>query len=76
MYKKIGFVGGGRITRILLKSLMDQNALPEKVIVSDPDTAMSAKLSDLSIPGLELKTEIEWEDSPELIFIAVHPPIS
>ena len=49
MYKKISFVGGGRITRILLQGLKRKNALPEKVIVCDPDTSMHGNLKDLSI---------------------------
>ena len=37
MYKNVIFIGGGRITRILLKGLKSQNVLPEKIIVIEPD---------------------------------------
>lgn len=60
--------------RILLQGLKRKNELPEKVIVCDPNSSMHENLKDLSIPGLELNSENEWDNSTEIIFLAVHPP--
>jgi len=69
------FVGGGRITRILLQRLKDNNALPEKVIVCDPDYKIHNNLKNLNIPGLQLKKDNVFKSSADIVFLAVHPPL-
>ncbi|MFQ5736472.1 MAG: pyrroline-5-carboxylate reductase family protein [Thermodesulfobacteriota bacterium] len=39
MESRVGFIGGGRITRIILKGLERAGAMPADVVVSDPDAA-------------------------------------
>ncbi|WP_340112848.1 pyrroline-5-carboxylate reductase family protein [Maribellus mangrovi] len=72
--KSIGFVGGGRITRIFLQGLTNKNALPEIVKVFDPNAetikALHADFSEITVA--ESAAEVATED---IVFIAVHPPV-
>lgn len=72
--KSIGFIGGGRITQLLLVSLQQKDALPEKVLVSDPDEKMRAKVKVIDesiIQCFENNTDVLHVD---ILFLAVHPP--
>ena len=40
---EIGFIGGGRITRLLLTALSKKQALPDTILISDPDEATLRK---------------------------------
>ena len=42
--RSMGFIGGGRITRLLLQALKQKNALPAKVLVSDPSEDMKKQV--------------------------------
>ena len=43
--KTIGFIGGGRITRILLGGWAKAGKLPSEIAVSDPDAESLSRLS-------------------------------
>jgi pyrroline-5-carboxylate reductase len=75
MYKNVIFVGGGRITRILLKGLQRNNALPEIITVCDPDKETYKLLQNLNIPGLDVHEKYSFDTSADLVFLAVHPPV-
>ena len=75
MYKNVIFVGGGRITLILLKGLKRNNALPEIIKVCDPDIKTHNSLQDLNIPGLDVREKYSFDTSADLVFLAVHPPV-
>jgi pyrroline-5-carboxylate reductase len=75
MYKNVSFIGGGRITQLLLQNLKYNNVLPERVVVCDPDENVFQKLDSLDIPGLQYKKENQWEVSADLVFLSVHPPL-
>ncbi len=75
MYRNVSFVGGGRITRILLEGLKSHNVLPKKIKVFDPDTKTHQTLKSLAIPGLKIYEKKSGDISAELIFLAVHPPM-
>ncbi len=51
MYDTIGFIGAGRITRIMLEGLRRAGALPRRILVHDPDAAAVAALQ--RVPGVE-----------------------
>lgn len=72
--KSIGFIGGGRITRIFLQGLTNKNALPENVMVFEPNTETSAALiNDFS--GVQTVGSAVEAATQQLVFIAVHPPV-
>jgi len=74
MYKTFSFIGGGRITRILIERLQKCNSLPDKIIVCDPDEKVRNSLKELNIANLELLKGNHWEGDSDLVFLAVHPP--
>jgi len=72
--KTLGFIGGGRITRIILQAFKNKSAQFDSIIVFDPDNQTTDSLKQKYL-------EIEITDSPEtaakqdVVFLAIHPPI-
>ncbi|MBN2355160.1 NAD(P)-binding domain-containing protein [candidate division KSB1 bacterium] len=72
----IGFIGGGRVTRLFLYALKQKNALPGKVLVSDPDETMRQKIQTLDADVIEcFNRNLEVLDV-DVLFLAVHPPVA
>jgi len=74
MFKSIGFIGGGRITRIILGGLDRKDKWPGKVIVSD---ANSDVLKDLQKRFPKIETaggDIKKPSCADVVFLALHPP--
>ncbi len=74
-YQSISFIGGGRITYLLLKALHKRNALPQKVIVSDPNPDVLKKVESISPEVILGVTDNLQTLQADLVFLAVHPPI-
>jgi pyrroline-5-carboxylate reductase len=71
----IGFVGGGRIVRILLEGWKRAGRLPEKIVVSDCNADALAKLN-AQFPGIETAPgKATTAAAQDLVFLAVHPPV-
>jgi pyrroline-5-carboxylate reductase len=75
MFRSIGFIGGGRVTRILLGGWKLGQALPEVIRVSDPAPDSLEKLRRL-LPGIE---RFAGDNVPpascDIVFLALHPPV-
>ncbi len=71
MYDTIGFIGAGRVTRIMLEGLRRVGALPRRVLVHDPRPEAVTALQ--RIPGVESAT-LPQAASADLVFAALHPP--
>nr|HEX3008541.1 NAD(P)-binding domain-containing protein [Bacteroidales bacterium] len=73
--KTIGFIGGGRITRIFLRAFEKNNNIFEKVAVFDTNSdvlnTLKARFPHISITG----ERIEYVAQSDIIFLAVHPPV-
>ncbi len=69
-----GFIGGGRITRLLLQALKHKNALPKKVLVADPDEAMRERVKRIDAAAIEGMTNNLNALNVDILFLAVHPP--
>ena len=70
----IGFIGGGRVTRIFLSGWRHANALPPKIVVSDPNTESLAKLQ-AEFPSIEISPGDNRKAAAQaVVFLAVHPP--
>ena len=72
--KTIGFIGGGRVTRIILEGLDREHKLPAQIVVSDANPAPLAKLKERfpqisTAPGDNAKAA-----NQDIVFLAVHPP--
>lgn len=70
----VAFIGGGRITRIILKGWKKKNHFPSRIIVSDADPdilrGLQWKFPEVEIyPGENVASILQ-----DIIFLAVHPP--
>lgn len=72
--KTIGFIGGGRITRIFLEGWQRAGQLPGKVLVSDCNVETLAKLK-ARFPTVETSAQSTAAASQDIVFLAVHPPV-
>jgi len=73
--KTLGFVGGGRITRILLEGWRRQNQLPARIVVSDCNAETLAKLKG-RFPAIETAPgNSAHSASQDIVLLAVHPPV-
>ena len=72
--KSIGFIGGGRITRIFLQGLSNKKALPETIKVFEPN-AETLKSLQTEFPEVIAAGSAADAASQELVFLAVHPPV-
>jgi len=69
----IGFVGGGRITRIFLEGWTRAGRLPASVTVSDKDPAVLGALKQ-RIPSVTTSQDNRAAAAQDIVFLAVHPP--
>jgi len=72
--KAVGFIGGGRITRIFLEGWRRANALPANIVVSDCNADTLAKLK-ARFPGAQTTTDSHAAAAQDIVFLAVHPPV-
>ena len=74
MKTTIGFIGGGRITRIFLKGFSDAKVRFEKVVVFEPNTETGKTLQQ-QFPEIELAESLQSAAEQSIVFLAVHPPV-
>jgi len=72
--KSLGFIGGGRVTRIFLQAFVNKKAIFESISVFDtnPETLKNLKLKFPFIQILESANEAAKKD---VVFLALHPPV-
>ena len=73
MKLSIGFIGGGRVTRILLQAFKNKNAQFSKIAVTDTNKEITDNLK-------KVYPEIQIEDSSvtasqDIVFLSLHPPV-
>lgn len=71
---KIGFIGGGRITRIILHAFRNRSVGFESIKVFEPDSDTSARLKS-QFPYAEICPSNIGPAKQEIVFLAVHPPM-
>ncbi|HID21148.1 MAG TPA: pyrroline-5-carboxylate reductase, partial [Planctomycetaceae bacterium] len=72
--RTVGFVGGGRVVRILLGGWQRAEAVPATVAVYDPDPSVLERTKELW-PRLEASaTSADVASKQDVVFLAVHPP--
>jgi pyrroline-5-carboxylate reductase len=73
MKQSIGFIGGGRVTRILLQAFKNKNAQFSKIVVTDPNQDVLANLKksfrDIQVENASVAA------SQDTVFISLHPPV-
>jgi pyrroline-5-carboxylate reductase len=71
----VAFVGGGRITRILLAAWERAGQLPERLAIIDPDAVAAERLTKL-YPHARVCTDmVELMQDAPVVFLAIHPPL-
>lgn len=70
----IGFIGGGRITGILLKAFENAGIIFDKIIVYDVNDQALNSLK-MKYPVVSITKEINDVMDSELLVLAVHPPV-
>ena len=71
--KTIGFVGGGRIVRIMLAAWAKANAMPVRVVVSDADEQVLSRLKQ-QFPSIETAGADNLKPAAQdVVIVAVHP---
>ena len=73
MKKSIGFIGGGRITRIILQALKNQLSGSGKIMVYDINPDVDKALKQV-FPACEL-ADLNAAATCDIVFIALHPPV-
>jgi len=73
MKKSIGFIGSGRVTRILLQAFKNKNAKFSKIIVTDINSDVSGNLKK-SFPEIQVDNA-SVAASQDIVFISLHPPV-
>lgn len=74
MKTTIGFVGGGRITKIFLQAFKNADCEFESVKVYEPDAEILEKLTAV-FPRIEKAETAAAAASQQIVFLAVHPPV-
>lgn len=74
MDKSIGFLGGGRVARILIGGLVFSRKMPGEVTVYDPDPEIVGALTS-RYGEVRRASEPSEAAAREIVFLAVHPPV-
>ena len=72
--QSVGFIGGGRVARILLGGWRRASTLPTEVVVYDPDTKALDFLGLSVGPEIATTGDAARVASADLVILAVHPP--
>jgi pyrroline-5-carboxylate reductase len=73
MKQSIGFIGGGRVTKILLQGFKQKDVQFEKIVVSDTNEAVLENLK-MQFPDVE-SADSKSAARQDLVFISLHPPV-
>ena len=70
----IGFIGGGRITKIILQALANKQIELSSVQVCDTNQEVLKALRQ-QFPRIQTTDSVEIASKHEIVFIALHPPV-
>ena len=73
MEQSIGFIGGGRVTRILLQSFKNKNAKFSKIVVTETNKEVADNLKNI-FPEIQIENS-SVTASQDIVFISLHPPV-
>ncbi len=72
--ESLGFVGGGRITKIFLQALTNKQIKLSSVVVYDTNSEVLNALKK-QFPMINITDSCELTAQQEIVFIALHPPV-
>ncbi|MCX6237088.1 MAG: NAD(P)-binding domain-containing protein [Bacteroidia bacterium] len=70
----LGFIGGGRITRIFLQAFANKKSEFESVVVYDTNNEVLTLLKK-QFPAIEIVDSVSTAAKQGIVFIALHPPM-
>lgn len=70
----VGFIGGGRITRIFLQAFKNNQVATDKIVVYDTNPDALVLLST-KFPQVIITQEILEAATCQVVFLAIHPPV-
>jgi pyrroline-5-carboxylate reductase len=74
--KSIGFIGGGRVTWVILGGFKRAREMPKQVVVSDINIEVLKKLKE-RFPEISIApNDNKQPASKDIIFVALHPPVA
>lgn len=72
--KSLGFIGGGRITRIFLQAFANRKTAFKSIIVFDTNAEVMTALKT-QFPQITIAETLQQAASQQVVFIALHPPM-
>jgi pyrroline-5-carboxylate reductase len=72
--KTLGFIGGGRVTKIFLQAFSNKNEIFKSVAVYDPNTDVLKSLKK-AFPDITFVDAASIAARQDYVFIALHPPV-
>ncbi len=72
--ESLGFIGGGRITRILLRGFENKSMKFSDILVYEPDPEVASALQ-ASYPDITIADSPSLAARQGIVFLAVHPPV-
>jgi len=72
--KTLGFIGGGRVTRIILEGLNHEHQLPAQIVVSDANETVLDKLKQRFPQVIAASGGNGKAAGQDIVVLAVHPP--
>ena len=72
--KSLGFIGGGRITRIFLQALVNKKAIFDSISVFDTNPQVCQALK-LNYPFIQILDSASGSAKKDVVFLALHPPV-
>ena len=70
----LGFIGGGRITKIFLQAFANKQREFQKIVVYDTNTEVVNALKTI-FPDIQVAGTIQEVAKQAIVFIALHPPV-
>lgn len=71
--KTLGFIGGGRITKIFLQVIRNNKSEYNSIVVFDTNAVVLSQLKE-QFPGISIADSASEAAKQDLVFIALHPP--
>ena len=72
--KSLGFIGGGRVTKIFLQAFTNKHAEFKSILVYDTNSGVLAALKN-QFPSITTADSASLVAKQDILFIALHPPV-
>ena len=72
--KSLGFIGGGRITKVILQAIANNKTEYKAIVVYDLSSDVLDALK-VQFPGIHLADSASEAAKQDMVFLALHPPV-